>query len=117
MAAALVSEAAAVARAQGVKLPDGIEQTWLGRFKSFPGAMYSSMCHDIARGGQLEVEVDVCPDILCAMAGDRACRPACRPPSCRAECRAEATRERDADDPVKLGVRRLRRQSGSQRLD
>jgi 2-dehydropantoate 2-reductase len=56
VAAALVGEAAAVARAQGVNLPNGIEQAWLGRFKSFPPGMYASMYHDIAKGGPLEVD-------------------------------------------------------------
>ena len=56
VAAALVGEAAAVARAQGVRLPDGIEQTWVGRFKGFPAGMYASMYHDIAKGGALEVD-------------------------------------------------------------
>jgi 2-dehydropantoate 2-reductase len=56
VAAALVAEAAAVARAQGVSLPDDIEQVWIGRFKSFPPNMYASMYHDIAKGGPIEVE-------------------------------------------------------------
>jgi 2-dehydropantoate 2-reductase len=56
VAAALVGEAAAVARAQGVNLPNGIEQVWLGRFKRFPAGMYASMYHDIAKGGPLEVD-------------------------------------------------------------
>ena len=56
VATALVAEATAVARAQGVALPTDIEQTWIGRFKSFPPQMYASMYHDIARGGPIEVE-------------------------------------------------------------
>jgi 2-dehydropantoate 2-reductase len=54
--AALISEATAVARAQGVSLPDDIEKEWLARLKSFPPGMYASMYHDIAKGGPLEVE-------------------------------------------------------------
>jgi 2-dehydropantoate 2-reductase len=56
VAAALVGEAAAVARAQGIHLPEGIEQAWLGRFRSFPAGMYASMYHDIAKGGPLELD-------------------------------------------------------------
>lgn len=56
VAAALVAEATAVARAQGVELPQDIEQTWIGRFKNFPPQMYASMYHDIAKGGRMEVE-------------------------------------------------------------
>jgi 2-dehydropantoate 2-reductase len=56
VAAALVGEAAAVARADGVSLPDDIEKTWVGRFKGFPAGMYASMYHDIAKGGPLEVD-------------------------------------------------------------
>lgn len=56
VARALVGEAASVARAQGVHLPDGIEEVWVGRFKSFPAGMYASMYHDIAKGGPLEVD-------------------------------------------------------------
>jgi 2-dehydropantoate 2-reductase len=56
VAAALVSESAAVARAQGVTLPADIEQTWVNRFKGFPPGMYASMYHDIAKGGPIEIE-------------------------------------------------------------
>lgn len=56
VAAALVAEATAVARAQGVDLPADMEQTWLGRFTHFPPGMYASMYHDIAKGGPIEVE-------------------------------------------------------------
>ena len=56
VATALVAEATAVARAQGVALPQDIEQTWIGRFRHFPPGMYASMYHDIAKGGPIEVE-------------------------------------------------------------
>ncbi|HEY1933254.1 MAG TPA: 2-dehydropantoate 2-reductase [Acetobacteraceae bacterium] len=56
VARALVGEATAVARAQGVELPAGIEDTWVGRFKGFPAGMYASMYHDVAKGGPLEVD-------------------------------------------------------------
>jgi 2-dehydropantoate 2-reductase len=54
--AALIAEATAVARADGVSLPDDIEETWLARLKGFPPGMYASMYHDIAKGGPLEVD-------------------------------------------------------------
>jgi 2-dehydropantoate 2-reductase len=56
VAAALVAESTAVARALGVALPEDIEQIWVGRFKGFPPAMYASMYHDIAKGGPIEIE-------------------------------------------------------------
>ena len=56
VAAALVAECTAVARALGVDLPADIEQTWVGRFKGFPAGMYASMYHDIAKGGPIEIE-------------------------------------------------------------
>lgn len=56
VAAALVAECTAVARALGVNLPDDIEQTWVARFKGFPPGMYASMYHDIAKGGPIEIE-------------------------------------------------------------
>jgi len=56
VAAALVAESTAVARALGVDLPEDIVQTWVARFKGFPPGMYASMYHDIAKGGPLEVE-------------------------------------------------------------
>jgi 2-dehydropantoate 2-reductase len=56
VAAALIGETTAVARAQGISLPDDIEEEWLARLKSFPPGMYASMYHDIAKGGPLEVE-------------------------------------------------------------
>jgi 2-dehydropantoate 2-reductase len=56
VAAALVGETIAVARAQGVSLPADLADTWLARFKGFPPEMYASMYHDIAKGGPIEVE-------------------------------------------------------------
>jgi len=56
VATALVAETAAVARAAGVPLPDGVEAQNLALLKSFPSGMYASMYHDLARGGPLEVE-------------------------------------------------------------
>ena len=56
VATALVAETAAVARAAGVPLPDGVEAQNLALLKSFPSAVYASMYHDLTRGGPLEVE-------------------------------------------------------------
>jgi 2-dehydropantoate 2-reductase len=56
VAAALLAETTAVARACGANLPSDIEDIWLTRFKGFPAGMYASMYHDIAKGGPLEVE-------------------------------------------------------------
>jgi len=56
VAAALISETTAVARAQGVSLPADVEDVWVTRLKSFPPSMYASMYHDIAKGGPLEVD-------------------------------------------------------------
>lgn len=54
--AALIAETAAVARAEGVTLPDDIEETCLTRLKGLLPGMYASMFHDIAKGGPLEVD-------------------------------------------------------------
>jgi 2-dehydropantoate 2-reductase len=56
VAAALIAETTAVARAQGVTLPGDIEDVWLSRIKGFPSGMYASMYHDIAKGGPLEID-------------------------------------------------------------
>ncbi len=56
VAAALIAECTAVARAVGVDLPEDIAQTWVSRIKGLPPGMYASMYHDIAKGGPLEVE-------------------------------------------------------------
>lgn len=54
--AATFYQAEEVARADGVTLPDDIEETWLTRLKGLPPRMYASMLHDIAKGGPLEVD-------------------------------------------------------------
>lgn len=54
--AALIAEAAAVARAQGVQVSATLEQEWLERFKGFPPGMYASMYHDLVKGSPIEVE-------------------------------------------------------------
>jgi 2-dehydropantoate 2-reductase len=56
VAAAMVAEGVAVARALGVALPDNTVETWVNRYKGFPAGMYASMYHDIAKGGLLEVD-------------------------------------------------------------
>lgn len=56
VAAALIAEGAAVARAAGVKVAADIEAVSVGRLKQFPPGMYASMYHDIAKGGPLEVD-------------------------------------------------------------
>lgn len=56
VAAALIAETAAVARAAGVALPEGIEARALAQLQGFPPGMYASMYHDIARGAPLEVD-------------------------------------------------------------
>jgi 2-dehydropantoate 2-reductase len=49
-------EAAAVARALGVRLPDDIVEWQARNHLGFPPGMYASMYHDLARGKRLEVE-------------------------------------------------------------
>ncbi len=56
VAAALIAEATAVARAAGANVPTDIEAVSLARLKQFPPGMYASMYHDIAKGGPLEVD-------------------------------------------------------------
>jgi 2-dehydropantoate 2-reductase len=56
VAAALIAEGTAVARAAGAKVPADIEAVSVGRLKQFPPGMYASMYHDIAKGGPLEVD-------------------------------------------------------------
>ena len=56
VAAALIAEGTAVARAAGAKVPADIETVSVGRLKQFPPGMYASMYHDIAKGGPLEVD-------------------------------------------------------------
>lgn len=56
VAAALIAEGTAVARAAGARLPADIETVSVQRLKEFPPGMYASMYHDIAKGGPLEVD-------------------------------------------------------------
>jgi 2-dehydropantoate 2-reductase len=56
VAAALIAEGTAVARAAGAKVPADIETVSVQRLKEFPPGMYASMYHDIAKGGPLEVD-------------------------------------------------------------
>ena len=50
------SEAAAIARALGVKLPEDIVEWQIRNHQNFPADMYASMYHDVARGRRLELE-------------------------------------------------------------
>lgn len=52
----LLAEAAAVARANGIKLSENLEDEWIQRFKSFPADSYASMYHDLIKGNRLEVD-------------------------------------------------------------
>lgn len=56
VAARLIAEGTAVARAAGAKVADDIERVSVERLKQFPPGMYASMYHDIAKGGPLEVD-------------------------------------------------------------
>jgi 2-dehydropantoate 2-reductase len=56
VAAALIAEGTAVARAAGATVPPDIESVSVQRLKEFPPGMYASMYHDIAKGGPLEVD-------------------------------------------------------------
>jgi 2-dehydropantoate 2-reductase len=56
VAAALVGEAAAVARALGVALAEDVGEAALRQLRGFPPGMYASMYHDLARGAPLEVD-------------------------------------------------------------
>ncbi len=56
VAAALVGEAAAVARALGVAMADDVEEAALRQLREFPAGMYASMYHDLVRGAPLEVD-------------------------------------------------------------
>lgn len=49
-------EVAALARAQGIAVPDDIEQRSLQVHQSFPKAMYASMFHDLNKGRPLELD-------------------------------------------------------------
>jgi 2-dehydropantoate 2-reductase len=56
VAAALIGEATAVARALGIAVANDIENAALRQLKGFPPGMYASMYHDIAKGAPLEVD-------------------------------------------------------------
>jgi 2-dehydropantoate 2-reductase len=56
LARAMFAEAAAVARASGIKLPDDIVEWQIRNHQNFPPEMYASMYHDLARGRRLELE-------------------------------------------------------------
>ena len=56
LARAGFSEAAAVAKASGIALPDDIVEEHLRNHQNFPPQMYASMYHDLARGRRLELE-------------------------------------------------------------
>lgn len=49
-------EAAAVARAMGIALPDDIVEWQVRNHQNFPPEMYASMYHDLARSRRLELE-------------------------------------------------------------
>lgn len=49
-------EVAALARAQGIAVPDDIEQRSLQVHQSFPKTMYASMFHDLNKGRPLELD-------------------------------------------------------------
>lgn len=51
-----LKETAAIARAEGAKLPDDFPQKQLQAADSFPPAMLSSMAQDLLRGNRLELE-------------------------------------------------------------
>ena len=56
VAAALIGEAAAVARAVGVAVAGDAEAAALRQLRGFPADMYASMYHDLARGAPLELD-------------------------------------------------------------
>lgn len=56
LARAGFEEAAAVAKAMGVKLPDDIVEWQVKNHLGFPAGMYASLYHDLVRGKRLEVE-------------------------------------------------------------
>lgn len=56
LARAMFAEAAAVARALGIKLPDDIVEWQIENHQNFPPEMYASMYHDLARGRRLELD-------------------------------------------------------------
>jgi 2-dehydropantoate 2-reductase len=56
VAAALIGEAATVARALGAAVADDVEEAALRQLQGFPPGMYASMYHDLAKGAPLEVD-------------------------------------------------------------
>ena len=56
MATQAFAEVAAVARAEGIALPDDIVARALALHQSFPRTMYASMFHDLAKGRPLELD-------------------------------------------------------------
>jgi 2-dehydropantoate 2-reductase len=56
MATRAFGEVAAVARAEGVELPDDIVARSLALHQSFPKTLYASMYHDLAKGRPLELD-------------------------------------------------------------
>ena len=56
LARAGFSEAAAIARALGVKLPEDIVEWQIRNHQGFPADMFASMYYDVARGRRLELE-------------------------------------------------------------
>lgn len=56
LARAMFAEAAAVARALGIKLPEDIVEWQVQNHQNFPPEMHASMYHDLARGRRLELE-------------------------------------------------------------
>jgi 2-dehydropantoate 2-reductase len=49
------AEAVAVARACGIAMPEDMVDTLVRRHQGFPGDMYASMYHDLARGRRMEL--------------------------------------------------------------
>ena len=56
LAATLVAEAAGVARACGIRLPDDSEKTTLASLEKLPDGMRASLAHDLAAGKRLETD-------------------------------------------------------------
>jgi 2-dehydropantoate 2-reductase len=56
LARAGFAEAAAVAKASGIAVPDDMVEQQLRNHQNFPPEMYASMYHDLVRGKRLELE-------------------------------------------------------------
>ncbi|MGB8436096.1 MAG: 2-dehydropantoate 2-reductase [Burkholderiales bacterium] len=56
LARAMFAEAAAVARAMGIGLPDDIVEWQIQNHQKFPPEVYASMYHDLVRGRRLELD-------------------------------------------------------------